>query len=65
MGCSDQCRYSMVAGGDVTARFTCQVILFSSFVRLWDVLYHCHDVPFAWDISSVIVVSLAWLVLTL
>jgi hypothetical protein len=30
MGCSDQCRYSVVAGGDVTARLTCRVMLFSS-----------------------------------
>jgi hypothetical protein len=30
MGCSDQCRYSVVAGGDVTARLTYRVMLFSS-----------------------------------
>jgi hypothetical protein len=30
MGCSDQCRYSIVAGGEVTARLTWRVILFSS-----------------------------------
>jgi hypothetical protein len=30
MGCSDQCKYSVVARGDVTTRFTYRVILFSS-----------------------------------
>jgi hypothetical protein len=30
MGCLDQCRYSMVTGGDVTTRFTLRVMLFSS-----------------------------------
>jgi hypothetical protein len=30
MGCSDQCRYSVVAGGDVTAKLTWRVMLFSS-----------------------------------
>jgi hypothetical protein len=29
MGYSNQCKYFVVAGGDVTARFTCRVILFS------------------------------------
>jgi hypothetical protein len=30
MGCSDQCRYSVVAGGDVTAKLTWRFMLFSS-----------------------------------
>jgi hypothetical protein len=30
MGCSDQCRYFMVIGGNVTAKFTWWVMLFSS-----------------------------------
>jgi hypothetical protein len=34
IGCSDQCRYSVVAGGEVTARLTCRVILFSSLFDL-------------------------------
>jgi hypothetical protein len=34
MGCSDQCRYSVVAGGEVIARLTCRVILFSSLFDL-------------------------------
>jgi hypothetical protein len=34
IGCSDQCRYSVIAGGEVTARLTCQVILFSSLFAL-------------------------------
>jgi hypothetical protein len=33
-GCSYQCRYSVVAGGEVTARLTCRVILFSSLFDL-------------------------------
>jgi hypothetical protein len=32
MGCSDQ--YSVVAGGEVTARLTCRVMLFSSLFDL-------------------------------
>jgi hypothetical protein len=65
MGCSDQCRYSVVAGGDVTARFTWRVMHFFLFVRLWHWLYHCCDVPFRWNISSVVVASLVWLFLIL
>jgi hypothetical protein len=34
MGCSHQCRYSVVAGGEVIARLTCRVILFSSLFDL-------------------------------
>jgi hypothetical protein len=65
MGCSDQCKYSVVTGGDVTARLTCQDMLFFLFVRLSYGLYHCGDMSFGWDISSIIVVSLIWLVLSL
>jgi phosphate starvation-inducible membrane PsiE len=65
MGCSDQCRYSVVAGGEVIARLTCRVMLFLFFVRLGHWLYHCYDMPFRWNISSVVVTSLVRLVLTL
>jgi hypothetical protein len=34
IGCSDQCRYSVVAGGEVTARLTYLVMLFSSLFDL-------------------------------
>jgi hypothetical protein len=34
MGCFDQCRYSIVAGGEVIARLTCRVMLFSSLFNL-------------------------------
>jgi hypothetical protein len=34
IGCSDQCRYFVAAGGDVTARLSYWVMLFSSLFDL-------------------------------
>jgi hypothetical protein len=49
MGCSDQSKYSVVTGGEVTAKLTWRDMLFFLFVRLWYGLYHCCDVSFGWD----------------
>jgi hypothetical protein len=65
MGCSNQNKYFVVTGGDVTAKLTWRDMLFFLFIQLWDGLYHHCDVSFGWDIPSLVVVSLTWLILAL
>jgi hypothetical protein len=69
-GYSDQCRYSVVTGGDVIARLTCREMLFSSlynFVMVvslrWCLLWMGYILPhFRFpDLAYLVLVLLCWL----